>query len=107
MSFWDDFSDDGVMTERTEPIREDDPMASLAVKKTIAPNSKETFTFYLTWNFPNRKAWSATIVGNYYSQQYADAWEAAEKIVPQIPELEKETLAFVRALKKSFHRITS
>ena len=101
LSFWDDFSDDGVMTERTEPIREDDPMASLAVKKTIAPNSKETFTFYLTWNFPNRKAWSATVVGNYYSQQYTDAWDAAEKIVPQIPELEKETLAFVNAFLSS------
>ena len=101
LNFWDDFSDDGLMKERTEPVREDDPMASLAVKKTIAPGDKETFTFYLTWNFPNRKAWSPTIVGNYYSQQYPDAWKAAVQIIPRIPELEKETLAFVNAFLSS------
>ena len=73
-------------------------MASLSVKKTIAPQSTETFTFYITWNFPNRKAWSSTVVGNYYSNQYTDAWNAAETIIPKIPELEKKTLSFVNAL---------
>ena len=97
LNFWDDFSDDGIMTER-EKAPEPDPMASLAVSKTIAPHQSETFVFYLTWNFPNRKAWSPTVVGNYYSTQYADAWDAARKIVPQLSELEDETLMFVRAL---------
>ncbi|MDR3261551.1 MAG: hypothetical protein LBT78_06915 [Tannerella sp.] len=97
LNFWDDFSADGVLTERDKP-EGDDPMASLSVKKTIAPRSTETFTFFLTWNFPNRKAWSKTVVGNYYSQQYPDAWKAAEAIIPQIPQLEKQTLAFVNAL---------
>ena len=101
LNFWDDFSDDGLMTERTEPVKEDDPMASLAVKKAIRPKGKATFTFYLTWNFPNRKAWSETVVGNYYSTQYTDAWDAAQKIVPQIPQLEKETLSFVNAFLAS------
>lgn len=100
LNFWDDFNDDGQLTERN--IQEDeDPMASLSVKKTIAPHATETFTFFLTWNFPNRKAWSQSVVGNYYSQLYRDAWDAAEKIVPQIPRLEKETLAFVNALLRS------
>ncbi|MDR2920849.1 MAG: hypothetical protein LBV72_15990 [Tannerella sp.] len=97
LNFWDDFSDDGMLTERSK-LEDEDPMASLAVRKTIPANGKETFTFFITWNFPNRKAWSPTIVGNYYSQLYTDAWEAAEKIIPQIPQLEKETLAFVNAL---------
>ena len=101
LNFWDDFSNDGRLVERIQPIREDDPMASLSVQKTIAPQSKKTFTFYLTWHFPNRKAWSQEVVGNYYCQQYADAWEAAEKIVPQIPALEKETLTFVNAFLSS------
>lgn len=101
LNFWDDFSADGQLKERTEPVNEDDPMASLAVKKTIAPKGRACFTFYLTWNFPNRKAWSSTVVGNYYSTLYQDAWEAAEKIVPQIPELEKETLCFVNAFLSS------
>lgn len=73
-------------------------MASLSVKKTVKPQSTETFTFYITWNFPNRKAWSSTVVGNYYSRQYTDAWKAAETIIPQIPGLEKKTLSFVNAL---------
>jgi uncharacterized protein (DUF608 family) len=104
LNFWDDFSDDGILTERAVKPNEDDPMASLSVKKTIAPQATETFTFFLTWNFPNRKAWeqysteSSTIIGNYYSQKYPDAWKTAETIIPQIPELEKQTLTFVNAL---------
>ena len=69
LNFWDDFSADGVLTER-EPSGEADPMASLAVKKTIAPGASESFTFYLTWSFPNRKAWSSRIEGNYYCKEY-------------------------------------
>lgn len=97
LNFWDDFSADGLLSERKDPVREDDPMASLAVRKTIAPGRTETFTFYLTWHFPNRKAWSGEVVGNYYCGQYADAWDAAEKILPQVPRLEQETLDFVNA----------
>ena len=97
LDFWDDFRADGCLSERKEPVNEDDPMASLAVRKTISPKSRECFTFYLTWHFPNRKAWSSAVVGNYYTCQFEDAWHAAEDIVPQIPELEKETLSFVDA----------
>lgn len=101
LDFWDDFSADGLLTERTRPAEEDDPMASLAVKKRIAPHGTETFTFFLTWHFPHRKSWSDTVVGNYYCTQYADAWEAARKIVPQLPALERETLRFVEAFLSS------
>jgi uncharacterized protein (DUF608 family) len=97
LSFWDDFSDDGLLTER-EKAEDPDPMASLAVRKTVPPHGRESFTFFLIWNFPNRKAWSETVVGNYYSQLYGDAWDAAEKIIPQIPALERQTLSFVNAL---------
>lgn len=98
LNFWDDFSADGLLTEHDTHPDEADPMASLAVKKTIQPQGKETFTFYLTWHFPNRKAWSPVVVGNYYSKLYSDAWDAAQQIVPQIPALEEQTLAFVQAL---------
>lgn len=100
LNFWDDFSADGVLTER-EPSGEVDPMASLAVKKTVAPGETETFTFYLTWSFPNRIAWSDRVEGNYYCTEYSDAWAAAEKIVPQMAVLEEETLRFVNALNSS------
>lgn len=100
LNFWDDFSADGVLTDR-EHSAEVDPMASLAVKKTIAPNATASFTFYLTWSFPNRIGWSDRVEGNYYCNEYGDAWTAAEKIVPQIPALEQETLRFVNALNSS------
>ena len=97
LNFWDDFSADGLLTQKEWPL-EDDPLASLAAKKHLAPGTTERFNFYLTWNFPNRKGWSQTVVGNYYSLLYDDAWDAAEKIVPRIPQLEQETLRFVDAL---------
>jgi uncharacterized protein (DUF608 family) len=101
LNFWDDFGADGLLTERTDPVTEHDPMASLAVKKTIEPFKTETFTFYLTWNFPNRKAWSKTVVGNRYSEKYPDSWQTAMDIIPQIPELERKTRLFVNTLLSS------
>ncbi len=96
LDFWDDFSDDGQLVDAHQSV-DDDPMGSLAVKKTVPAKGRETFTFFITWNFPNRMAWSPTVVGNYYSIQYDDAWDAAKKIVPQIPELESKTIKFVGA----------
>ena len=93
LGFWDDFSADGELTEMSKQY-DADPMASLAVKKKLAPGETRSFTFFLTWNFPNRKAWSSSVIGNYYSQQYPDSWETARKIIPQMPELEKRTLEF-------------
>lgn len=100
LNFWDDFSTDGVLTERKVQADED-PMASLSVNKSIAPGATESFTFFITWNFPNRTAWASEIVGNYYSRQYSDAWDAAETIVPRIPELERKTLTFVNSFINS------
>ena len=100
LNFWDDFSADGLLTQREWPL-ENDPLASLAIRKRIAPRQTETFAFFLTWNFPNRKAWAKEVVGNYYSQHYSDAWNAAEKIVPRISQLEKQTLTFVDAFLSS------
>jgi len=96
LDLWDDFSTDGLLTDKTK-LNDDNPMASLAVKKKLAPHAKEVFRFYIVWNFPNRTAWSSEVVGNYYSTNYSDAWDAALKIIPKIPELEKQTIQFVNA----------
>lgn len=106
LNFWDDFSDDGVISNPLPNPRwsiggADDPMGALAVRKTLAPGESRCFNFYLTWNFPNRKSWSESIVGNWYSQRYPDSWESAKEIIPQIPSLEKRTLTFVNALLSS------
>ena len=96
LDFWDDFSADGELSER--PFSgEKDAMASLAVKRTLAPGEKRAFRFHLTWYAPNRKEWSRKVFTNYYATKYADAWDAAVRIVPQLPALEKATLAFTRA----------
>jgi uncharacterized protein (DUF608 family) len=42
-----------------------------------------------------------TVFGNYYSSRYKDAWDVVEKTVPQLPALEKKTIAFVNAVVKS------
>ena len=97
LDFWDDFSEDGVLTDKTELV-DDNPMASLAVKKIIPANSTQTFTFYITWHFPNRKDWNGDqTVGNYYTTQYADAWNVIEKEAANLDGYEKQTIQFVNA----------
>ena len=97
LDFWDDFTDDGELSPR--PVGgKAAPHGGLCVKKVVAAHAKTSFRFAYTWDFPNRHGWSKTIVGNWYSQFYEDAWDAARKIVPRLPELEKRTLAFVNGL---------
>ncbi len=96
LDFWDDFSGDGLLTEKEKQI-DQDPMASLALHKILKPGERKTFTFYLTWHFPNRFAWSKTNVGNYYTTQYADAWDVIEQEINHLPELTENTLKFVNA----------
>ncbi len=100
LDFWDDFSDDGVLTEKSKLVN-NDPMASLAVQKTIAPGEKKSFIFYLTWHFPNRFAWSKTKVGNYYCTKYSNAWDVIEKEVSNLPLLKNKTVEFVNSMVNS------
>jgi len=117
LDFWDDFSADGKLTE-PEPgvpcshLNDDLAMASLAVSVRVPPRGSKTVTFLLTWHFPNRQTWTPVAepeccdegaactdpnrVGNYYTTQYADAWDAAEKTAARLKKLEADTLAFVR-----------
>ncbi len=108
LDFWDDFSADGELTDKAQLV-DHNPMASLALKKSIPAGGSATFTFYLTWHFPNRLDWNNSwdfkyrgkIVGNYYTQQYLDAWDVLEKEAPRIPDLEKMTRRFVTAFLES------
>jgi len=108
MDFWDDFSVDGRLEECGEETM-DNPMASLAVGLELPARTTREVTFYLTWHFPNRRTWSplgstaidVDLIGNYYTTQYRDAWDVAERAIPQIDELEKETIRFVRTFSES------
>lgn len=108
LDFWDDFSSDGVLSNPVANVRhtvgrDQDPMGSLAVKCVLEGGESATVNFFLTWNFPNRTAWSSdgSIVGNHYSVLYPDSWETASAIIPSIREYEARTLRFVNALLSS------
>ena len=106
LNFWDDFSDDGLISNPVPSIRhsvgnDPDPMGALSVRTTLEPGQTRCINFYLTWNFPNRKGWSKEVVGNWYSTRYPDAWASAGLFIPQLPELERRTLAFVDAILSS------
>jgi uncharacterized protein (DUF608 family) len=101
---WDDFSDDGKFTEVSFEDKVDSPRGALSVKFDLAPNATRTVQFLLTWHFPNRRDWynkGPKILGNYYANTYADAWDVAEKTLPQIPSLESKTIDFVSTFLKS------
>lgn len=90
LDFWDDFSGDGIFSE----AHAGSPHGALALQKSVPPHGRVSFRFAFTWNFPNRQAWSKTVVGNWYSGNYRDGWNAAVKIVPRLAELERRSRAF-------------
>ncbi|MCY3867484.1 MAG: GH116 family glycosyl-hydrolase [Chloroflexi bacterium] len=113
LDFWDDFSDDGRLDER-ERAGKADPTGSLCVSLVVPANGSAEVTFFLTWHFPNRTTWketgsnhphshnqTGTIIGNYYTTQYADAWDAAAYTGKHLDWLEAETRAFVDAVCES------
>ena len=106
LDFWDDFSEDGMIKNPVANARksignDQDPMGSLCQKQTLKAGETKNFNFYLTWNFPNRKAWSSDIVGNWYSTKHPDAWQTAKEVVQHVGEYEAQTLLFVNALLES------
>ena len=107
LDFWDNFSSGGVLRQGAAST-DNDPMAALAVIKTIPPGETRTFTFLLAWHFPNRRAWSRfssesaqEIVGNYYCTKYSDAWAVAAHVLPRLHDLEADTRRFVGAVVSS------
>ena len=112
LDFWDDFSDDGKLDER-HAGKEDTPMASLAVSVELPPHETKKITFLLTWHFPNRQSWTPQgnekdRIGNYYTTQYDDAWDVAEKLCaveavrePPLHRLERKTVSFVQTFCNS------
>ena len=106
LNFWDDLSDDGLISNPEASIRhsvgnDQDPMGALSVKAVLKPGETRCFNFFLTWNFPNRKAWSSETVGNYYNTLYPDSWESALQFIPRISELESRTLSFLNSFLSS------
>ncbi len=113
LDFWDDFIDDGMLEDR-DPGGKDNPTASLCVPLDVPAGGSASITFFLTWHFPNRAAWkeagsmqahgfdqAGARIGNYYTTQFADAWDAAAYTAKNLDWLEAETRAFVNSLVNS------
>ncbi len=113
LHFWDDLAADGKLDAAPAETTEGTAFGSLAASATVPPGGTATITFCLAWHFPNRYNWSpgtvdcacgtkqlnpADRIGNYYTGQYADAWDVAAREFPRLPELERRTVAFVQAV---------
>ena len=111
LALWDDLMADGRLEARETPPA-DAPLSGLCASVVVPPASEVAVTFLLTWVFPNRPSWSCTPtgsssydqrcacedrVGNYYATQYHDAWEVAERTMPRLTALERQTLGFLDA----------
>jgi non-lysosomal glucosylceramidase len=101
LDFWDDFSADGSIEPRTAST--DTPTASLAVTTRVPPGGERCIEFVLSWHFPNRRNWhkETSVVGNYYTTRFRDAWAAAIHAARNWTALERDTVAFVRSVVES------
>lgn len=108
LRFWDDLLEDGALEECEQ--REERPIGSIAASTLIPVGETHTFTFLLSWVFPNRRAWSVSsapfgyeeaIVGNHYALQHPDPWETAIQVVAELPSLEARTLRAIAAIVES------
>ena len=113
LAFWDDFSANGKLS-RCKPGGSDSPQGFLTAPASVPPRGEKAVTFLLTWHFPNRRGWMLPsdaddcgcagkcrdkyYVGNYYAEQYRDAWDVARKLAGELPALERDTIKFVRAV---------
>jgi uncharacterized protein (DUF608 family) len=106
--FWDDFTADGELgpeAERTNNV------GALCLKRTLAAGQSADYEFLLAWHFPNRTparcGWSApkgeenTVIGNWYSTKFPDAWAAASYAAQNLPKLEERTKLFVKTMRET------
>ena len=104
--FWDDFSSDGELGPESEHLS---PVGAVCLNRNIAPGADAEYGFLLAWHFPNRTpdrcGWTApkghgdTVIGNWYSTRFSDAWTAAQYASRKLPELEARTQRFVKAIR--------
>ena len=106
--FWDVFSKQGKLGVEPEKRNQ---VGALCLNKTIEAGASAEFTFLLAWHFPNRTpdwcGWDApkgkekTVIGNFYSVRFKNAWEAADYTAKNLANLEARTRQFAKALRES------
>ena len=118
-AFWDEFSAQGTLCDRTYPPSDDrrTDIGTLGLRATVEPGQTVTLPLYITWHFPNfQKYWerrggpgsestcctgSLPVWRNYYSQRFADAFAVARYVAEQEERLRAESRRFHDALHGS------
>jgi uncharacterized protein (DUF608 family) len=107
--FWTDLSSDGLLNDpgydSASPIGQNDT-ASLGIVDQLKPGMSGTYTFILSWYFPNRaKSWTRScednIIRNHYAMKFASSWEVAAYVAVRFAYLDRKTREFHRVLYKS------
>jgi non-lysosomal glucosylceramidase len=104
LDFWDDLSDQSL--ENRSGTLQSSQIGSVCHTKLIAPNAEESFEFVVAWHFPNRQVWhpasdSGEVIGNYYTERFSDAWDAASQFAVNRRDLEDRTVRFVESFVSS------
>jgi non-lysosomal glucosylceramidase len=108
LMFWDTFAAKGELD--AEP-GEMSTVGVLCQSCTIEPGETGEFTFLLAWHFPNRTpdwcGWTSppdkgkTVIGNFYSVRFKDAWDAARYTAENLDALEQRTRQFAKVFRES------
>jgi uncharacterized protein (DUF608 family) len=106
--YWDDFSADGALGPEAEKIG---AVGALCVKRRIMPGAEAVYHFVLAWHFPNRtpkrcgweapKGYEESVIGNWYTKRFDDAWESMEYAAAHLESLNARTRRFAEALRES------
>ncbi len=108
MFFWDAFSRDGRLQDEPQ-LR--NSVGAICQQESIPPGGSASFTFILSWHFPNRTpdwcGWTApagegaTVIGNFYATRFKNAWDVAQYTTTNLDRLESRTKAFASAFSAS------
>ena len=112
--FWDDFVDDGLLTDLnyTDLPSDNRPdSGSLGLVDTLQPGEQRAYKLVLTWYFPNRpNTWktaksqsivntaASKVIRNHYATRFTDAWDVARYVMTEGARLEQGTRQFHDAL---------
>lgn len=117
--FWQDFSQDGRLKDRDEPIGlesqkgyQTNKVGSICVEKDLEAFEEKTFEFVLTWYIPNRpsiwkvdaytfKSMPMNTIKNHYATLFEDSWHVGKYMFKHMERLEGNSRLFTEALYTS------
>jgi uncharacterized protein (DUF608 family) len=108
-ALWNAFKATGRVAREESNISSTPEAGALSIEKKIKPGKTETFTFYITWHFPNFvKYWQGgndpenqdgkPRWKNHYATRFEDAFDVASKLSSQESVLHEESKRFHDAL---------